>query len=84
MPPLRRLGHEARNAIQRYRKHHQTEIRMRQPAPILDSGADRPEPAEAATEIGSDDDLDRSFGVAAGALLAAVAVMALAAVFWPV
>lgn len=57
---------------------------MRQPAPILDSGEDCPEPAEAATEIGSADDLDRSFGVAAGAaLLAAVAVMALAAVFWP-
>ena len=57
---------------------------MRQPAPIQHSGANRrPEPAEAATEIGSDDDLDRSFGVAAGALLAAVVVMALAAVFWP-
>ena len=56
---------------------------MRQPAPIQHSGEDRPEPAEAATEIGSDDDLDRSFGVAAGALLAAVVVMALAAVFWP-
>jgi len=55
---------------------------MRQPAPILDSGEDRPEPAEAATEIGSDD-FDRSFAFVSGVCLAAVAVMAALAVFWP-
>lgn len=56
---------------------------MRQPAPIQHSGADRPEPAEAATEIGSDDDFDRSFAFVSGVALAAVAVMAALAVFWP-
>ena len=57
---------------------------MRQPAPILDSGEDRPEPAEAATEIGSDaDDFDRSFAFVSGVALSAVAVMAALAILWP-
>ena len=72
------------------KSHHVPEIRMREPAQIHnartggDAAGQRPQAAECCTDIGSDaDDLDRSFGVAAGALLAAVAVMALAAVFWP-
>ena len=57
---------------------------MRQPAPILDSGEDRLKPAEAATEVGSDaDEFDRSFAFVSGVCLAAVAVMAALAVFWP-
>ena len=57
---------------------------MRQPAPIQHSGADRPEPAEAATEIGSvDDDFDRSFAFVSGVALAAVAVMVALAILWP-
>ena len=57
---------------------------MRQPAPIQHSGESRPEPAEAATEIGSDaDDFDRSFAFVAGVCLAAVAVMAALAILWP-
>lgn len=56
---------------------------MRQPAPILDSGKDRPEPAEAATEVGAEDEFGRSFAFVSGVCLAAVAVMAALAVFWP-
>ena len=57
---------------------------MRQPAPILDSGEDCPEPAEAATEVGSGaDEFDRSFAFVSNVCLAAVAVMAALAVFWP-
>ena len=56
---------------------------MRQPAPILDSGEDRPEPAEAATEVGAEDEFDRGFAFVSGVCLAAVAVMAALAVFWP-
>ena len=58
---------------------------MRQPAPIQHSGEDRPEPAEAATEIGSDaaDPFDRGFAFVAGVCMAAVAVMAALAILWP-
>ena len=57
---------------------------MRQPAPIQHGGADRPEPAEAATEIGSDaDDFDRSFAFVSGVALAAAAVMVALAILWP-
>jgi len=57
---------------------------MRQPAPVQHSGEDRPEPAEAATEIGSDvDDFDRSFAFVAGVALAAAAVMAALAILRP-
>ena len=57
---------------------------MRQPAPIQHSGANRrPEPAEAATEVGAEDEFDRSFAFVSGVCLAAVAVMAALAVFWP-
>ena len=57
---------------------------MRQPAPILDSGEDCPKPAEAATEVGSDaDEFNRSLAFVSGVCLAAVAVMAALAVFWP-
>jgi hypothetical protein len=56
---------------------------MRQPAPIQHSGEDRPEPAEAATEIGAKDEFDRSFAFVSGVCLAAVAVMAALAILWP-
>ena len=57
---------------------------MRQPAPIQHSGEDRPEPAEAATEIGSDaDEFDRRFAFVSGVCLVAVAVMAALAILWP-
>ena len=62
---------------------------MRQPAPIQHRGESCPEPAEAATEIGSDaDDFDRSFAFVAGVALAAVALAAVAlmaalAILWP-
>ena len=58
---------------------------MRQPAPIQHSGANRrPEPAEAATEVGSDaDEFDRGFAFVSGVCLVAVAVMAALAILWP-
>ena len=56
---------------------------MRQPAPIQHSGEDRPEPAEAATEVGAEDEFDRSFAFVSGVCLAAVAVMAALAILWP-
>ena len=56
---------------------------MRQPAPIFDSGEDRPEPAEAATEVGAEDEFDRSFAFVSGVCMAAVAVMAALAILWP-
>ena len=56
---------------------------MRQPAPIQHSGANRPEPAEAATEVGAEDEFDRGFAFVSGVCLAAVAVMAALAILWP-
>jgi hypothetical protein len=56
---------------------------MRQPAPIQHSGEDRPEPAEAATEVGAEDEFDRSFAFVSGVCMAAVAVMAALAILWP-
>ena len=45
----------------------------------------KPTPAEAATDVGADDTdkFDRSFAFVSGVCLAAVAVMAALAVFWP-
>ena len=45
----------------------------------------KPTPAEAATDVGADDTdkFDRSFAFMAAGCLAAVAVMAALAVFWP-
>ena len=57
---------------------------MRQPTPILDSGEDCHEPAEAATEVGSGaDEFDRGFAFVSGVCLVAVAVMAALAILWP-